>query len=199
MKDVCQEKLLIPVGISLRHVHLSVEHIEGLFGKGYSLTPLRELSQKRQFAANETVTLIGPKGIIQSVRILGPSRECSQVEISHTNGQQLGIQAPIRLSGDVQGTPGITLAGAKGTVKLHEGVITARNHVHMSPRDAFYFKVEHGDMVTLEALNAPQNRFNEVIIRVHEDFSLEFHIDKDEANTVKMTDGDLVRMVGKCD
>ncbi|MCK9909389.1 phosphate propanoyltransferase, partial [Microbacteriaceae bacterium K1510] len=140
----------IPVGVSNRHVHLSPEDVEILFGPGYSLVPERELSQPGQFAAKEKVTLLGPKGFIQGVRILGPARGATQVEISRTDGFQLGVHAPVRLSGDIEGTPGITLIGPSGCVVLAKGVIVAKRHVHMSPVDADRFEVKNGDTIILQ-------------------------------------------------
>ncbi|EXX87792.1 propanediol utilization protein [Paenibacillus darwinianus] len=189
--------LHIPVGVSSRHAHLSPEHVEALFGRGYSLTPMRELSQKGQYAAHETVTLIGSKGIIQNVRILGPSRGATQVEISRTDGFALGVHPPVRLSGQTEGTPGITLAGAKGTVVLPEGLIVAKNHVHMPPSDAMRFGVEQGDRLILQTTGERPVIFAEAAIRVNERFTLDFHIDTDEANAAGLSTGDAVRMIGK--
>lgn len=187
----------IPVGVSNRHIHLSPEHVEALFGGGYSLAPMRELSQKGQFAAQETVTLIGPKGFIQNVRILGPSRGVSQVEISRTDGFLLGVHPPVRLSGQIEDTPGITVVGAKGTVILQEGLIVAKNHVHMSPEEAATFEVAHGDRIIVQTLGDRPLLFADVIVRVSDRFSLDFHIDTDEANAACLNTGDLVRMIGK--
>jgi putative phosphotransacetylase len=189
--------LTLPIGVSNRHVHLSPEHVEVLFGPGYSLTPLRELSQKGQFAAKETVTLVGPKGIIPNIRILGPSRGASQVEISRTDGFALGVHPEVRLSGNIQGTPGITVVGEKGVVALQEGLIVAKNHVHMSPEDAVRFHVSHGDSIIVQTLGDRPLLFAEVIIRVSPSFSLDMHIDTDEANAGNLTTGDAVRMIGK--
>lgn len=190
-------RMLIPVGVSNRHVHLSPAHVEVLFGGGYELTPLRELSQKGQFAAHETVTLVGPRGIIQHVRILGPSRGATQVEISCTDGYELGVHPPVRLSGDRQGTPGITLVGARGTLVLHEGLIIAKNHVHMSPEDAQTFQVNHGDRLIVQTMGERAIIFADTIVRVSTHFSLDFHIDRDEANAAHLNTGDQVQLIGK--
>lgn len=189
--------LTIPVGVSNRHIHLSPEHVEALFGAGASLTPMRELSQKGQFAAKETVTLVGPKGMIQGVRILGPSRGASQVEISRTDGYTLGIHAPVRLSGNIEGTPGITVVGEKGVVVLQQGLIVASNHVHMSPDDAKAYQVEHGDTLIVQTLGDRPLLFADVTVRVSPKFSLDMHIDTDEANAANLKTGDVVRLVGK--
>lgn len=187
----------IPIGVSNRHIHLSPEHVEALFGPGHELTPFRELSQKGQFAARETVTLIGPKGIITGVRVLGPSRGASQVEISRTDGYALGIHPPVRLSGDIAGTPGITVAGDKGVVVLQEGLIVAKNHVHMSPEDALRYQVEDGDSLIVQTLGDRPVLFADVIVRVSPRFSLDLHMDTDEANAASLKSGDLVRMIGR--
>jgi putative phosphotransacetylase len=187
----------IPVGVSNRHIHLSPSHVEALFGKNYVLTPLRELSQKGQFAAKETVTLIGPKGSIPNVRILGPSRGATQVEISRTDGYVLGVQAPVRLSGDIGGTPGITIVGERGTVELEQGVIVAKNHVHMSPEDAFRYQVANGDSLIVRTAGERPVWFADVIVRVSPSFSLDLHLDTDEANAAALKTGDLVHVVGK--
>jgi len=189
--------LMLPVGVSARHVHLSPDHVEALFGRGYSLTPLRELSQKGQYAAQETVTLIGPKGILPNVRILGPARGASQVEISRTDGFALGIQPPVRLSGNIQGTPGITVAGMKGVVVLQEGLIIAKNHVHMSPDDAAKFELTGGDSIIVQTTGERSVLFADVMVRVSPAYSLDLHLDTDEANAASLKTGDAVRLVGR--
>ncbi|MBW5444470.1 phosphate propanoyltransferase [Cohnella sp. CFH 77786] len=191
------EDLGIPVGVSARHVHLSPEHAEALFGPGYALTPHRELSQRGQFAAMETVTLVGPKGYLPGVRILGPSRGASQVEISRTDGYALGIQPPVRLSGRLQGTPGVTIVGARGTVVLNEGLIVAKNHVHMSPEDASRFRVASGDSIIVRTSGDRPVWFADVVVRVSPAYSLDLHLDTDEANAASLRTGDTVRMIGK--
>lgn len=189
--------LYIPVGVSNRHVHLSEEHIELLFGSGYRLTSLRELSQPGQFAANETVTLAGPKGVIPHVRVLGPSRGASQVEISRTDGYLLGIHPPVRLSGHIQDTPGIALIGPKQMVMLTEGLIVAKNHVHMSMEDAQRFQVVQGDRLMVQTTGDRPLMFTDVVVRIHDRFSLEMHVDTDEANAAQLSTGQQVRVVGR--
>lgn len=186
----------IPVGVSNRHIHLSPEDVERLFGPGYRLTPMRELSQKGQFAAEETVTLEGPKGSIRGVRVLGPARGRTQVEISRTDGFALGVHPPVRLSGRLDGTPGITVTGPRGAVALDSGVIIAKNHVHMSPDDAAAFQVRDGDTIMLQADGVRPVIFADVAVRVSPNFSLDFHIDLDEANAACLKTGDKVRLVG---
>lgn len=188
---------LIPVGVSNRHVHLSLDHLERLFGNDSRLTPLRELSQKGQFAAKETVTLQGPKGSITHVRILGPSRGETQVEISRTDGFELGIHPPVRLSGNLAGTPGITMIGPRGAITLSQGLIIAQNHVHASPEEAQQMQLKHGDRIMAQAMGERPVIFADVTVRVSPQFSLDFHIDRDEANAAHLSSGDTVQIIRK--
>ncbi|WP_126427845.1 phosphate propanoyltransferase [Brevibacillus marinus] len=187
----------IPVGVSNRHVHLSPEDVETLFGKGRTLTPLRNLSQPGQFAAAETVTLLGPKGLIQGVRVLGPARGATQVEISRTDGYQLGVHPPVRLSGSHEGTPGITLIGPHGVVTLSRGVIVAQCHVHMSDADAGKLGLTENDRLILKTSGPRPIIFPEVAVRISPHYALDFHIDLDEANAANLKTGDTIQMVGK--
>ncbi|MFC7392697.1 phosphate propanoyltransferase [Scopulibacillus cellulosilyticus] len=189
--------LSIPVGVSNRHVHLSLEDLEKLFGADYRMMPLRQLSQPGQYAAKEQVTLLGPKGLIKNVRILGPSRGATQVEISKTDGFQLGIHPPVKLSGSIENTPGLTLIGPKGCIVLEKGVIIAKCHVHMSPNEAKKFDVNDGDSLMLQTLGERSIIFSEVIVRISQDYRLDFHIDLDEANASSLKTGDNVTMIGK--
>ncbi|RAP75061.1 phosphate propanoyltransferase [Paenibacillus montanisoli] len=187
----------IPVGVSGRHIHLSEPHVEALFGAGAKLTVQRELSQPGQFAAKETVTLAGPKGVLRNVRVLGPARGATQAEISRTDGFALGVQPDLRLSGDLAGTSGIAVIGPCGMLALREGLIAARNHVHMSVDEAAAFGVKHGDRLLVQTVSSARPViFPEVIVRVHERFALELHLDTDEANAAGLATGDAVRMVG---
>ncbi len=188
---------MIPVGISGRHVHVSQEDLEHLFGPGQELTRFRELSQPGQFAANETVTLVGPKGAISRVRILGPVRKATQVEISRTDGYALGIDAPVRESGDLDGTPGIVLVGPYGPAKIEQGVIVAKRHIHFTPELSREFGVTDGEMVMVRTEGPRALVFDEVVVRVREDFALDMHVDTDEANAAGLGQGDLVSMVLK--
>lgn len=189
--------MTIPVGVSNRHVHLSPADAEKLFGSGYALRSDRPLSQPGQYAAKEKVTLLGPKGIIQEVRVLGPLRGESQVEISRTDGYQLGIHPPVRLSGSLAGTPGVTLIGPSGFVTLSHGVIIAKCHVHMSMDDATRYAVANGDRITLQTMGERPIIFPDVIVRISPDYRLDFHIDLDEANAANIQTGDNVLYVGK--
>lgn len=185
----------IPIEVSARHVHLTQESVNKLFGKGYKLKVLKELSQPGQFAAQETVDAIGPKGEIKGIRIIGPCRLFNQVEVSKTDGYKLGDLPPIRVSGDIIGTPGVTLRGPKGEVKIDKGLICAMKHIHMSPEDATKFGVKDKQKVSVEILGKRALIFENVIIRVHPDFQLSFQIDVDEANAANVENGDFGRLI----
>jgi propanediol utilization protein len=188
--------LTVPIGVSNRHVHLTRADVETLFGAGYTLTKMKDLSQPGQYACEETVTVIGPSlRPIEKVRILGPERKASQVEISNTDSYVLKVKPPVRESGKIEGTPGITLVGPKGVVTLKEGVIVANRHIHMSPDDARVFGVKDGDTVTVDAEGARRTRWFDVQVRVHKDFRLEMHIDTDDANAVGIGNGARVKLV----
>lgn len=172
----------IPIGISARHVHLTREHVDILFGKGYQLHKKKEL-MGGQYAAEECVTLVGTKlRAIENVRILGPERSVSQVEVARTDAIRLGLNPPVCDSGHVAGSAPIALVGPAGAVYLKEGCIIARRHIHMSPEDAKRFGVKDKDVVKVRFANGRGGVFEEVLIRVHESFTLEMHIDTDEAN-----------------
>lgn len=177
----------IPVGISNRHIHLSKEGKEKLFGKGYEFQKLKDLTQNGQYAAKETVTLIGKKGIIENVRVLGPERKETQVEISKGDSVKLGIQAPVRDSGDLIGTPGLVVLGPNGCIELEKGVIIAKRHIHMSEKDAEKYRVRNGDLVNIEISGERGGELKNTLIRVNKDFSLECHLDIEEANAMGVT------------
>lgn len=186
---------MVPVGVSARHIHLTQEHVEVLFGEGYQLTKKKEL-MGGQFAAQEQVTIVGLKlRAIENVRILGPCRKADQVEISATDAIKLGIKAPIRESGHVAGSAPIAIVGPKGVLYLNEGCIVAQRHIHMSPADAMAAGVKDGDEVSVKAENDRGTIFNHVKIRVHPSFTLEMHIDTDEANAAKISCGDTVKIL----
>lgn len=174
------------LAVSGRHVHLSQQDVEALFGKGYELTKKTELSQFGQYSAEETVVLVGPNGIILGVRVLGPGRNQTQVEISRTDGHRLGIIPPERDSGDLAGTPGITLIGPRGSLNLPEGVITPLRHIHMSTQDAESMGLQDHDKVQVRVSGRRSLVFDEVLVRVREDFHLEMHVDTDEANAASL-------------
>ena len=195
---VQQEKgneFLVPVGVSNRHIHLSQEHVEVLFGPGYQLTKKKEL-MGGQFACNECCTIVGLKlRAIENVRVLGPARKSTQVEISNTDARKLGINVPIRESGDVKGSAPIAIVGPKGAVYCNEGCIVAARHIHMSPADAEACGVNDGDYVSVKVENERSTTFNNVKIRVDESFTLEMHIDTDEANASEIKQGDKVVVI----
>lgn len=191
--NVCDKP--ISVGISNRHVHLSAQHIELLFGEGIALTQIKSLSQKGQYAAKECVTLIGPKGLIEEVRILGPERHSTQVEISRTDMYKLGIDSPVRDSGDLNETPGVILLGPKGMVTIKSGVICAKRHIHMPPDDAENLHVRNSEEVMVLAMSERGVVFQNVLIRIHERYTLEFHLDTDEANAAGLRNGDKVKII----
>lgn len=182
----------IPIGVSNRHVHVTQEDLEILFGKGYQLTKKNDLKQPGQFASHETVTIRGPKGEFEKVRILGPVRKASQVEISKTDSFRLGIRPPIRESGDLSKTPGIELIGPAGTLTLSQGTIIALRHIHMRPEEASALGVKDKDIVEVETFGERKGIFGDVLVRVSEDFFLEMHVDVDEANACSLSNDDYV-------
>ncbi|MDH4272639.1 MAG: phosphate propanoyltransferase [Candidatus Aminicenantes bacterium] len=167
-----------------------------LFGPGSELSRRSDLSQPGQFACNETIDLIGPKGRVERIRVLGPLREKSQVEISMTEEFKLGIKAPIRASGDLAGSPGTTLEGPRGTFRIPEGVICSFRHIHMSPEDALAFGLKDRDMVSVRVEGERTLVFGDVLVRVHPDFRLSMHIDTDEANAADIQTGKEGILVG---
>lgn len=185
----------IPVGISNRHVHLSNEDVEMLFGPGYTLQPLKSLQQPGQFAAQECVTVVGPKGSLNKVRVLGPVRPVTQLEISRADCFVIGIKAPVRESGCLQNAGNALLVGPEGHVELHSQVICAWRHIHMSPQDALRFSVSNGEKVRVSSQGERGLIFDEVVVRVRDDFSLEFHIDTEEANAAGLTNGMQVSLL----
>lgn len=185
----------INVGISNRHIHVSQRDKEILFGRGYVLTYIKSLSQKGQFAAKETVILVGTKGKIENVRILGPERRHTQVEISRTDMYKLGVNAPIRDSGDIEGTPGIVIIGPKGMLKTSKGLICAKRHIHMTPEDARYFNVKDKQEVCVKIEGERGVVLDNTLIRVHDSFVLELHLDTDEANAACLKNNDKVELI----
>lgn len=187
---------MVPVGVSNRHIHLTKEHVEILFGKGYELTKHKDLSQPGQYACKELLTIIGPSlRPIENVRVLGPVRKSTQVEISRTDSFVLKVKPPVRESGNIAGSAGITIIGPKGVVTIDEGVIIANRHIHMSPADAAAFGVKDGDTVIVEADGERRTRFYDVQIRVSEAFRLEMHVDTDDANAAGIGNGAKVHVV----
>ena len=176
-----------------RHVHLTKEQSMELFG--HQLTPKRPLSQPGQYLARERVTVVGPRGSFANVAVLGPERREGQVEISLTDGKTLGIDAPVRLSGEVENTPGVVLEGEKGRIVLQKGVIVAKRHIHLEPEGAKRLGVEDGQVVRLRAFTRRPLIFGDVVVRVREDFANYAHLDFDEANACGFHKGDLGRIL----
>lgn len=186
----------VPVGVSNRHIHLSASDLECLFGKGYELTPMKDLSQPGQYACKETLTIVGPSlRPIENVRVLGPVRKNSQVEISATDSYVLKVKPPVRESGNIKGSSPIRIIGPKGVVELSEGCIIANRHIHMSPSDAAAFGVKDCDTVTVDVEGKRRTRWYDVQVRVHPDFRLEMHVDTDDANAVGIGNGAIVKVV----
>ena len=189
--------MTIPVGISNRHIHLSREDLDTLFGKGYELTPIKDLSQPGQYACKEQLTIIGPSmRPIEGVRVLGPIRKQSQVEISVTDSFVLKVKPPVRESGSLAGSAPITIIGPKGIVTLSEGCIIANRHIHMAPADAARFGVKDGDYIDVDAMTGTKRtRWFDVQVRVSDKFCLEMHVDTDDANAVGFKNGSRVTVV----
>ncbi|MED4601726.1 phosphate propanoyltransferase [Paenibacillus validus] len=179
------------IGVSARHIHLSAEHIEVLFGAGYELRVLKELSQPGQYAAKETVAVVGPKGRFDKVRILGPARPHSQLEVSRTDAFALGMNPPVRESGRTEGTPGIKVIGPEGEIELQEGVIIAARHIHFHTADAAKWGIRDKQLLKVRVEGERSLVFEQVIARVSDQFALDMHIDTDEANAAGVTTGDV--------
>jgi putative phosphotransacetylase len=183
------------VSISARHVHLTGEHVEVLFGPGHRLTPAKDLYQEGFFAAEETVMVVGPRRrMLPSVRVLGPTRSASQVELAFTDGISLGIDLPVRQSGKIDGTPGCVLVGPKGVVDLDQGVIRAERHVHMNLRDAEYYGVATGDRMSLRVRSPCSTTFENLLVRAEQGIKLEVHLDTDEGNAADVEHAETVEL-----
>lgn len=193
LTDAVLKRLFIPLEASARHVHLTAEQCHILFGT--ELTALRPLSQPGQYLSNQRVALVGPKGRLENVAVLGPVRTEAQVELSITDSRHLGMMPPLRLSGHTENTPGIRLEGSHGHLELKSGVIVAQRHLHLTPTDAARFRVQDGQSVQLQALTARPVCFQNVIVRVSDRFSTAAHLDFDEANACGLEKGDLGRIV----
>ncbi len=193
LAEAVARRLFVELEASARHVHLTTQQAKILFGHG--LTPKRPLSQPGQFLSQERVTIVGPKGQFSNVAVLGPERKEAQVEISLTDGRTLGIDAPIRLSGDVKNTPGITLEGPMGRVALDDGVIVAQRHIHLDPDSARRFSVRDRQVVKLKTLTRRPVIWEDVVVRVSADFAPYAHLDFDEANACGFRNGDFGRIL----
>ncbi|PEX93240.1 ethanolamine utilization phosphate acetyltransferase EutD [Bacillus cereus] len=192
-----QKETGIEIEASGRHVHLSRETIDLLFGSGYELNKLRDLSQPGQYVCKERVTLIGPKGVIHNVVVLGPERKQTQVEVSQTDAVSLGIKAPIKESGQLDGTPGIVLSTEKNVVHLNQGVIIAKRHIHMTPEDAKKNNVVNGEIVQVKVLGKRPLIFDDVVIRISSSYETYMHIDYDEANACGFVKGTIGKIIQK--
>lgn len=191
--DTVVRRLFVELEASGRHVHLTKEQAQELFG--HPLTPKRPLSQPGQYLANERVSVAGPKGEFKNVAVLGPERREAQVEVSLTDARTLGVEAPVRLSGDVAGSPGITLSTDRSRIHLHQGVIAAQRHIHLTPEDAARFGVKDKQTVTLQTYTTRPVLFENVAVRVSPDFASYVHLDYDEANACGFQKGDLGRIL----
>ena len=188
-------KNTLPVGLSNKHIHVSQKDLDILFGEGYELTKFKDLSQPGQYACEEKVDIVGPKGTLKGVRILGPVRSKTQFELSISDAFALGVKPIIRNSGDVAETPGAKIVGPKGEVEIHEGIIVAARHIHMHTSDAERFGVEDKDIVNVRVKGPRGLIFENVLVRAHEDFALEMHVDIEEGNACGLKNGDLVELI----
>ncbi|WP_027634025.1 ethanolamine utilization phosphate acetyltransferase EutD [Clostridium hydrogeniformans] len=190
-----KEEAFIEVEASGRHIHLSRKDIDALFGEGYELTKIKDLSQPGQYACKERVTIIGPKGSISNVVVLGPERKETQVEVSLTDSLALGIKAPVRESGDIEGTPSVIIVVGDKVIKKDKGVIAAKRHIHITPEDAKKFNVSNKEIVKVKILSSRPLIFDDVVIRVSENFRTYMHIDYDEANACGFSKGTLAKII----
>lgn len=187
----------VPLGVSNKHLHLTQEHVEILFGKGHQLTNLKDVKQPGQFACEECVKIIGPKGEFPKVRVLGPARNETQIELSMTDARTLGVNVPIRESGKLEGTPGLILEGPCGRVELDHGAIAALRHIHMTPDIAEQLGLKDGDCVGVESSGLRPTLFRDVLVRVSPKYAYEMHIDTDEANAAGLKNNDILKIVKK--
>lgn len=185
----------VPLGISNRHVHLAQNDLEALFGVSYQLTKTKELSQPGQYACKETLTIAGPKGALEKVRVLGPVRKETQVEILQADCFKLGINAPLKMSGELDGTPGITLIGPKGSVILKQGLIIAQRHIHMSLNDARRFGLSNGELVSIQMEGVRAGTYGNVAIRANDSSALECHLDTEEANAMNLNANSQIKII----
>ncbi|MDR2426144.1 MAG: phosphate propanoyltransferase [Endomicrobium sp.] len=191
-----KNKKFITVNVSNRHIHLTREHVEALFGEGYRLSVKKVLMQPQQFSANEVVDVLGPKAALENVRIVGPERIQTQVEITAAEARKIGVETFVRLSGDLKGTAGVILKSAKGAVELKEGCIVAKRHLHFPPRDAAEMKLKNGDVVSVKVSGERALSFENMVVRIDEkNAEIECHLDIDEANAALIKSGDKVEII----
>lgn len=185
----------LPIALSNRHIHLGQDDLNVLFGEGYELTITKDLSQPGQYACEEKVDVVGPKGTIKGVRVLGPVRGRTQIEVSISDAFKLGVPPVVKNSGDVAGSPGVKIVGPKGEVELEDGVIVAARHIHMHTTDGEKFGVEDGEIVKVRTEGMRSVVFENVLVRVNKDFALEMHVDIEEGNAAGVKNGDLVELI----
>ncbi|HSH37116.1 phosphate propanoyltransferase [Schnuerera sp.] len=185
----------LPIALSNRHIHLSQEDLNILFGENYELTRTKDLSQPGQFACDEKVDIVGSKGTIKGVRVLGPIRSNTQVEISISDAFKLGVKPVVRNSGDIDGTPGVKIVGPKGEIDLENGTIVAARHIHMHTSDGKKFGVKDGDIVKVKTEGMRSIVFENVLVRVKDNFALEMHVDIEEGNAAGVKNGELVELI----
>lgn len=188
-------RIFVPVAASNRHIHLSAHDVERLFGTGYALQVQKMLSQPGQYAAKETLTVVGPKGSLEKVRVLGPAREQTQVEISITDSYKLGVKPVVRMSGDLSGTPGVALIGPQGRITVPEGTIVAARHLHLSAEQAACFGLKDRQVVSLRSEGTRSVTFHNVVVRCGKGHDMEVHFDTDEANAVQMKNGEMMEVL----
>ncbi len=189
------EKILVPVGLSNKHLHLSEEHVKILFGEGYEFTWVKDLTQPGQFACEERVDVVGPKGTLKGLRVLGPARKETQIEILLADSFVLGVNPPVRESGNLEGSPGAKLIGPKGEVTIEKGVIVARRHIHMLPPEAEKIGVVDKQMVSVKVGGERGLIFDNVMVRVTTTSKYEFHADLEEGNAAGLKNGDVVEII----
>ncbi|MBQ8933011.1 MAG: phosphate propanoyltransferase [Lachnospiraceae bacterium] len=197
LKELQNKENQVPVGISVRHVHLTRSDVDWLFGRNYQLTPKKALSQPGQFACEECVDVVGPKGTLTKVRVLGPERSSTQIELSQTDCRTIGVKAPVRSSGDLEGTPGIELKGPNGKIQVSKGVIIADRHIHMTPADAARFGFKNGDRVSVKIEGEKPGIMGNVLIRVGDKCALDMHVDTDDGNAFLLSQGQWLTVLGK--
>lgn len=195
MRAAAQGEYYVPAAASARHVHLSKADVATLFGEGYELKPMKPLTQPDQFAAEEKVDIVGPRGTIAGVRVLGPARKDTQIEVSLTDAVKLGIKPVVRMSGDIAFSPGAKLVGPKGSIDLPQGVIISARHLHMSKDEAAAYGLKNGDVVSLKKSGPRETIFGNVVVRSGDGHSLEVHLDTDEANAAMLNNGDLLEVI----
>lgn len=188
-------KKTLPVGLSNKHIHVSQQDLDILFGEGYELTKFKDLSQPGQYACEEKVDIVGPKGILKGVRILGPVRSSTQFELSISDAFTLGVKPIVRNSGDIADTPGAKIVGPKGEVEMSQGIIVAARHIHMHTTDAENFGVIDNEIVNVKVSGPRGLIFENVLVRAHKDFALEMHVDLEEGNACGLRNGDLVELI----